>query len=76
MAEIKVDDDILLRWPTMVDAEDIFTLVRSKREHLGGCLPWVENGRRVEDERQWVQGRIKAQEEHLGKLIAILIQQG
>ena len=39
----------------MADAEDLFALVDSNREHLGRWLEWVDGIRTVEDERQWVQ---------------------
>lgn len=74
MVEIRVDDDILLRWPTMADAEDIFALIDSNREHLGRWVPWVYAIRTVDDERQWVQGRMKAQEEHSGTPPLIIYQ--
>ena len=63
MVEIRVDDDILLRWPTLADAEDIFAPVDSNREHLGRWLHWVEAVRSVEDERRWVEGYMKEQAE-------------
>lgn len=71
MAEIRVDDDILLRSPTMADAEDIFALVDSNREHLGCWLPWIEAMRSLEDERQWIEGYMKEQAE--GTSLAFLI---
>ena len=66
VTEIRVDDDILLRWPTMADVEDIFALVDSNREHLSRWLPWVETVRSAEDERVWVEACEKAQSDGTG----------
>ena len=75
MTEIRVDDDILLRWPTMADAEDIFALVDSNREHLGRWLPWVETMRSVEDEHRWIETCERVQEEGTGTP-PVLVYQG
>ena len=66
VTEIRVDDDILLRWPTMADVEDIFVLIDSNRDHLRRWLEWVEAVRSVEDERRWVEACEKAQSDGTG----------
>ena len=46
---IKVDEEILLRWPFMADAEELFKLIDANREHLDRWLPWIEVIGSVED---------------------------
>ena len=58
---LRVDDEILLRWPSMADAEVLFALVDSNRDHLGRWLHWVGTVRTVEDERRWVENRLTAE---------------
>ena len=53
---IKVDEEILLRWPFMADAEELFKLIDTNREHLGRWLPWVDTTRSVEDIGHWNRG--------------------
>ena len=55
MATIVVDDEILLRRPTLEDAEALFFLVDSNRQYLRRWLPWVDFVTSLEDERLWVQ---------------------
>ena len=55
MNTIVVDSEILLRRPTLEDAEGIFALVDSNRQHLRRWLPWVDFVASLEDERLWVQ---------------------
>ena len=55
MTTIVVDGEILLRRPTLEDAEDLFALVDSNRQHLRRWLPWVDFVASVEDERLWVE---------------------
>ena len=55
MATIVVDSEILLRRPTLEDAEGLFALVDSNRQYLRRWLPWVDFVASLEDERLWVQ---------------------
>lgn len=48
---IKVDEEILLRWPFMADAEELFKLIDANREHLGRWLPWVDAIQSLDDEK-------------------------
>ncbi|MBI4338805.1 MAG: GNAT family N-acetyltransferase [Chloroflexi bacterium] len=57
-ATITVDDDILLRRPSLARAEDIYALVDSNREHLRRWLPWVDAMRSARDEREWLKGEL------------------
>ena len=75
MTEIRVDDDILLRWPTIADAEDIFALIDSNRDHLSRWLEWVETVRSVEDERRWIEICARMQSEGTGTP-PVLVYQG
>ncbi len=62
MDTIRVDDDIILRWPSLDDLALVFRLVDSNREHLGRWLPFVEITLSPEDERPWVEGHLAARE--------------
>ena len=53
---IKMDEEMLLRWPSMVDAEELFKLIDANREHLGRWLPWVDVIGSVEDVGHWNRG--------------------
>ncbi len=55
MTTIVVDGEILLRRPTLEDAEALFTLVDSNRQYLRRWLPWVDFVASLDDERLWVQ---------------------
>ena len=57
MTTIRVDDEIVLRRPSLSDAEEVFALLDSNREDLGRWLPWVYAMRTVEDERRWIEDR-------------------
>ncbi|MCZ6536158.1 MAG: GNAT family protein [Chloroflexi bacterium] len=52
---IKVDEEILLRWPSMADAEELFKLIDTNREHLGRWLPWVDAIQSLDDEKGWIE---------------------
>lgn len=58
MTEIRVDGEITLRSPGLVDAGRMFELIRSNREHLGRWLPTLASVESEEQERVWLQGRI------------------
>ena len=58
MTAIVVDGEILLRRPTLEDAESLFALVDSNRQHLRRWLPWVDFVASPEDERLWVQAQL------------------
>ncbi|MBI4220606.1 MAG: GNAT family N-acetyltransferase [Chloroflexi bacterium] len=58
MRSIAVDSALRLRDPLISDAEHLFGLVDSNREHLGRWLPWISQVRTVADERAWIQGRL------------------
>ncbi|MCX8251686.1 MAG: GNAT family protein [Dehalococcoidia bacterium] len=58
MTEIRVDSEITLRTPTLLDAERLFELVNSNRAHLREWLPGLLAVKTVEQERKWLQERI------------------
>ena len=58
MTEIRVDSEITLRSPGLPDAELLFELIDSNREHLGRWLPALVSVESIEQERAWLQGRI------------------
>lgn len=58
MTEIRVDSEITLRSPGMPDADLLFGLIDSNREHLGRWLPGLVAVKSAEEERTWVQERI------------------
>ena len=58
MTEIRVDSEITLRSPGLPDAERLFELIDSNREHLGRWLPALVTVESIEQERAWLQGRI------------------
>ena len=60
MTTINVDDEILLRRPTLPYADELFALVDSNRAYLGRWLPWVDYIRAVKDEREWIKGLLDA----------------
>ena len=66
MKTIRVDDDILLRWPSMADAEELVALIDSNRRYLGRWLPLFDAIRTMEDERVWIEGRQAAEEKGEG----------
>ena len=66
MKTIRVDDDILLRWPSLADAKELVALIDSNREYLGLWLPQFDAIRTVEDERVWIEGRLAAEEKGEG----------
>ena len=55
---INVDEDIVLRKPSLARAEDIFRLVDANRQHLRRWLPWVDAMRAVKDERAWLEDEL------------------
>ncbi len=55
---INVDDDIVLRRPSLARAEDISRLVDANRQHLRRWLPWVDAMRAVKDERAWLEDEL------------------
>ncbi len=56
---LRVDNEIVLRWPSAADADELFGLLAANRAHLGRWLPWVESAT-VESERRWIEGRLAA----------------
>ena len=50
-----VDDEVLLRQLTLDDAEELFALIDTNREHLGRWLPWVTAITSVDDERGFLR---------------------
>jgi ribosomal-protein-serine acetyltransferase len=75
IAEIRVDDDILLRWPTMGDAEELFALIDSNRAYMNRWVPWVNGIRTVDDECRWVEGELKERDEGIS-VPSLIIYQG
>ena len=70
---IHVDDEITLRWPVVADAEELFALFDANRTYLARWLPWAP-GHTLEDERQWVEGRLKDQDAGTGSPSLIIYQ--
>ncbi|MBI4311797.1 MAG: GNAT family N-acetyltransferase [Chloroflexi bacterium] len=52
---INVDDDIVLRRPTLPYAEDIYALVDANRDHLRRWLAFADSMRSVKDQREWLK---------------------
>ncbi len=59
MTEIRVDGEIILRPPSMSDADRLFVLIDSNREHLGKWLPGLITIKTVDEERAWLQQRME-----------------
>jgi ribosomal-protein-serine acetyltransferase len=74
VANIHVDDEITLRWPVMADADEMFALVAANRTYLARWLPWAPD-HTLENERQWVEGRMKVKVGGTGSP-SLLIYQG
>ena len=75
ITEIRVDDEILLRWPTMADVEEIYAIIDSNRVHLERWLPWVENVRSSEAVCGWIEDCVRAQSDGTGTP-PLLVYQG
>ena len=77
---ITVDDDLVLRKPSLARAEDIYPLVDSNRDHLRQWLPWVDDMRSIKDERQWLKDQLDPSNRwhhplmvlHRGKLVGMI----
>jgi ribosomal-protein-serine acetyltransferase len=54
---IRVDENVRLRDPSTADAEELFALVDANRSYLARWLPWPEQIRTVNDEREWIRSR-------------------
>lgn len=61
MTEIRVDSEITLRSPGITDAEGLFALIDSNRDHLGRWLPTLVAVQTIDQERGWLQDRIDGQ---------------
>jgi ribosomal-protein-serine acetyltransferase len=61
MTEIRVDSEITLRSPGTSDAEGLFALIDSNRDHLGRWLPSLVAVESIDQERGWLQDRIDGQ---------------
>jgi ribosomal-protein-serine acetyltransferase len=61
MSEIRVDSEITLRSPGITDAEGLFALIDSNRDHLGRWLPTLVAVQTIDQERGWLQERIDGQ---------------
>ena len=59
MTTIGVNDEIVLQRPSLSDAERVFALLDSNREHLGHWLPWVHDMVTVKEERRWLEDRLQ-----------------
>ena len=73
MITIVVDGEILLRRPTLEDAESLFALVDSNRQHLRRWLPWVDFVASLQDERLWVQTHLA---EDSPEFVFLMVHQG
>ena len=73
MNTIVVDGEILLRRPALEDAESLFALVGSNRQHLRRWLPWVDFVTSLEDERFWVQTHLP---EDAPEFVLLMVYQG
>ncbi|MBT5320175.1 MAG: GNAT family N-acetyltransferase, partial [Chloroflexi bacterium] len=58
MTEIRVDSEITLRSPGIPDADLLFELIDSNRDHLGRWLPGLVAVKSVEEERSWLEKQI------------------
>ena len=57
-ANIVVDSEILLRRPSLVYTDEIFTLIDSSRSYLREWLPWVDSIKTSADEREWIKAHL------------------
>ena len=57
MTEIRVDSESTLRSPGLPDAEQLFELIDSNREHLCRWLPALVSVASREQARSWRPGR-------------------
>jgi ribosomal-protein-serine acetyltransferase len=60
---IKVDKDILIRWPTPEDAAAIFDLIHRNRDHLAPWFLWMPIYRSLENLLPWIAERPTARAE-------------
>ena len=55
MDTIRVDGEIVLRPVAASDVEHLYRLIEADRPYLEEWLPWVENIRTLDDEREWAE---------------------
>lgn len=70
--QIKVNDNTFLKIPNLEDAQAVFDVIDSDREHLRVFLPWVDYATSVENTEENIKERIKDFDEK--KAAAFLIQ--
>jgi ribosomal-protein-serine acetyltransferase len=60
----KIDDDLYLKLVDLEDAEDMFLLVDTSREHLKEWLGWVDFTKKIEDSKEFIQGCMRSYAEN------------
>lgn len=72
MFTYKVDDDLSLKLIDHKDAEELFSLSDSSREHLSAWLPWINFTKTVADTKNYIEGCLKRYAVHDGLTVCIL----
>jgi len=75
MLSCRVGDDLELRSLDETEAEVLFSLVDSNRQHLGEWLPWVDTNNTVTDSLEFIRssaGRLACGVWHRGKMAGVI----
>lgn len=57
--ELKINESLSLRIPSVEDARDIYTVIDNDREHLRKWLPWVDSATSYENTEENIKQRIE-----------------
>ncbi|MCA1053763.1 GNAT family N-acetyltransferase [Rossellomorea aquimaris] len=68
----KVDEEISLKLTDLKDAESLFQLVDTSREHLKEWLGWIDYTKEVEDTKEFIKGSMKGYAENRSMNTVIL----
>ena len=52
---LNVDEEIVLRIPAIHEAQQLFSLIEKKRNHLREFLGWVDTTNQIEDSKQFIE---------------------
>jgi ribosomal-protein-serine acetyltransferase len=56
---VDLGDGGLLRKLRIEDLDEIWALVDAERERLGPWMPWIESTRTIDDQRAWLEGVVR-----------------